>query len=63
VDDEVPKSKCPKCGALVDDYDGFGVLHHEVCGYCVHPNSTREEGKWICGICGEEISRSIGKKA
>jgi hypothetical protein len=33
----VPQSECPKCGAEQDDFDGFGVLHCGVCGYCKHP--------------------------
>jgi len=46
--DEIPQTQCPKCGAWVDDYDGFGVLAHPECGYCCHPSSTNG----VCGICG-----------
>ncbi len=55
-DPEVPEAQCPKCGAWVPDYDGFGVLFHlrpehkDGCGYCAHPSTT--DGK--CGICGED---------
>ncbi len=46
-------SLCPKCGAWVPDFDGFGVLAHirpvhpDGCGYCSHP--SRDDG--VCGIC------------
>lgn len=53
LDPDAPDhSACPKCGAWVPDYDGFGVLAHlgpTGCGYCSHP--SRDDGK--CGICGE----------
>jgi len=49
VIDEVPDALCPKCGAWVPDFDGFGVLSHAACGYCKHP--SRDNG--VCGICGE----------
>ena len=39
---------CPQCGAEQEDFDGFGVIHCEACGYCVHPSVT--DG--VCGICG-----------
>lgn len=47
-------SPCPKCGAWVEDLDGFGVLAHlkphpTACGYCSHPSRTGG----VCGICGE----------
>lgn len=31
---------CPKCFGEVQDFDGFGVLCHDVCGYCSHPSIT-----------------------
>jgi hypothetical protein len=48
----VPHHRCPKCGVLVPDHDGFGVLAHiapmeNPCGYCKHPSVT--DG--VCGIC------------
>jgi hypothetical protein len=42
---------CPKCGDLVDDADGFGVLAHDACGYCSHPSVDGG----VCGVCGEEV--------
>lgn len=54
-DDETPQSRCPQCGQWLDDFDGFGILNHKGC-YCSHPNSMIENGKWICGICGEEVN-------
>lgn len=51
--DEVPDAQCPKCGASVPDFDGFGVLAHikpaypDGCGYCSHP--AIDDG--VCGIC------------
>ena len=41
-------SPCPKCGSLVEDLDGFGVLIHDECGYCSHPDSY--DGR--CRHCG-----------
>ncbi len=47
------QSMCPKCSGWVADYDGFGVLRHEACGYCAHPSSDRDDtGRWRCGLCG-----------
>ena len=43
----VPLVECPKCHALHEDHDGFGVLHCEACGYCAHPSAT--DGK--CDLC------------
>lgn len=42
---------CPSCGAEQEDLDGFGVIHCEACGYCVHPSSTGG----VCDICGETV--------
>ena len=41
--------QCPKCVERVEDFDGFGVLAHDKCGYCSHP--SRYGG--VCGICGD----------
>lgn len=46
---DTPQTQCPKCGAWLDDHDGFGVLAHGKCGYCSHPSSL--DG--VCGICGK----------
>ncbi len=46
----VPQATCPQCGAMVDDHDGFGVLHCHRCGYCAHPEYLDE----LCTICGEQ---------
>lgn len=47
--DDIPKQPCPNCHAMIEDFDGFGVLAHEECGYCSHPSRT--DG--VCGICGD----------
>jgi hypothetical protein len=53
----MPKMTCPKCGSLHDDFDGLSFSYCPACGYCSHPNSTIENGREICGICGKEINR------
>lgn len=50
MDDEMPKTQCPKCLAWLEDFDGFGVLAHlepDGCGYCSHPSLDGN----VCGIC------------
>lgn len=44
---------CPRCGAEQEDCDGFGVVHCEACGYCVHPAATGD----ICDICGADVTK------
>lgn len=45
---------CPNCGEWVEDFDGFGVLTHEACGYCSHPASlVNEDGTCTCEVCGQ----------
>lgn len=45
-------SACPKCGGLVEDPDdGFGVLFHDECGYCSHPDAYGG----ACSNCGATI--------
>jgi len=48
--DAPDESICPKCGAWVPDFDGFGVLYHPECGYCAHSSIT--DG--VCQFCGHE---------
>lgn len=57
-DPSMPLAPCPKCGAWVEDHDGFGVLAHikpayaDGCGHCSHPSRDGDgHGGWICGIC------------
>lgn len=38
---------CPKCSALQEDFDGFGVLYCEKCGYCTHASIDGN----VCGLC------------
>lgn len=45
--DEAIMIACPQCGTEQQDFDGFGVVHCEACGYCVHPSSTGG----VCDIC------------
>jgi len=42
---------CPSCDGEVFDFDGFGVLAHEDCGWCSHP--AIDDGQ--CGICDAVI--------
>lgn len=51
--DETPIVACPQCGAEQEDFDGFGVVHCEACGYCIHPSCTNG----ICGICGTDTNK------
>lgn len=44
-------SVCPKCDALVEDLDGFGVLIHDACGFCSHPDSYGVS----CRNCGARV--------
>jgi hypothetical protein len=48
---DLPTMTCPKCKAITDDHDGFGVLHCEACGYCIHASIT--EG--VCDLCGQAV--------
>lgn len=52
MEDEIVIIECPRCGAEQEDFDGFGVVHCEDCGYCTHPAATDN----ICEICGEDIT-------
>jgi len=55
--DDMPTMQCPNCGHEEEDFDGFGFIGLcQKCGHCNHPNSTLENGKWICGICGQEVT-------
>ena len=49
--------ECPKCGDVTGDYDGLGFFHCYICGYCIHPNSTTENGVETCGFCGEVLNK------
>lgn len=42
---------CPKCGKPVEDLDGFGVLIHDECGYCSHPDVYGD----VCRACGTGV--------
>lgn len=48
---DLPSMECPKCLADYIDYDGFGVLYCERCGYCKHASII--DGKCLC--CGQSI--------
>ena len=61
---DYPTMQCPKCGYEEEDFDGFGFIGQcSICGYCNHPNSMLENGKWICGICGQEVKMDEQEKA
>lgn len=47
LSDENPTAQCPSCKAMHVDYDGFGVLWCEHCGYCAHPSITAG----VCDLC------------
>ncbi len=49
--DDTNLSICPMCGGYVEDLDGFGVLAHDACGYCSHPDRYGGE----CTICRHVI--------
>jgi ribosomal protein L37AE/L43A len=62
-EEAMPEMKCPRCGRLEPDFDGFGMLAHTKpafehgCGYCSHPSCDGDgNGNWICGICGEMVN-------
>jgi hypothetical protein len=48
IDDSPEMSECPKCHALQEDWDGFGVLYCPNCKFCTH--SCINGG--VCGLCG-----------
>ncbi len=59
IDLAQPTMTCPQCGTEMDDFDGVGVLAHvapmpDACGYCRHPSRDLIDGKWTCGICGDQ---------
>lgn len=57
TENEAPdQSLCPKCGEWVDDWDGFGVLFHEACGYCAHSSVTGG----VCELCGKRYDEEGG---
>ena len=49
------KLKCPKCGALHDDFDGLQLTNCDACGWCSHRATTRKHGREVCEVCGREI--------
>lgn len=48
---DYPWHACPECGELQEDFDGFGVLYCEACGYCTHASTIDD----VCGFCGKRI--------
>ena len=51
---DYPTVICPGCGAEITDYDGFGVLYHEACGYCTHASISGVDGRMVCDLCGRD---------
>jgi ribosomal protein L37AE/L43A len=47
----MPTMICPQCHIETIDYDGFGVLHCDNCGYCTHAAQSGDPLK--CDVCGE----------
>jgi hypothetical protein len=50
-EDDYPIVVCPGCDKKQPDYDGFGLLFCEHCGYCKHPAKTLRDHKWVCDVC------------
>lgn len=48
----LPVMTCPQCGVDMLDFDGFGCLIHDECGYCSHPDVYGDE----CRACGEVVA-------
>lgn len=46
--------ECPKCGIKQEDFDGFGVLYCEACGYCTHASVNGT----VCTLCGNTVHAS-----
>jgi rubrerythrin len=53
MEDEAVFIECPACGTEQEDFDGFGVVHCEACGYCQHISTT--DG--VCDICDREVDK------
>lgn len=49
--DDMPTMTCPKCKAEMPDFDGFGVLYHEACGFCRH--ASIDDGR--CNFCKQVV--------
>jgi hypothetical protein len=52
---DVPLTQCPRCKQRIEDHDGFGVLYHEACGYCVHASRTNS----VCDFCGDRAPADV----
>jgi hypothetical protein len=58
-DDDVIMMECAKCGALQEDFDGFGVLDCAERKFCRHPSRHGDgKGGMVRGICGDVESDS-----
>jgi hypothetical protein len=57
TDDDLPIVRCPCCPATQTDYDGFGVLKCDECGWCSH--ASAQNG--VCGLCGQPVSAAEGR--
>lgn len=51
-DAAAPLLACPACGVETPDFDGFGVLFCDRCGYCRHPAITGDR----CDLCGRPVN-------
>ena len=50
---------CPICRTLVQDDDGFGVVHCPACGFCKHPSTIGN----LCTLCGCKLNSQISQLA
>lgn len=50
---EYPAATRPECHHEQTDYDGFGLLYCEHCGYCTHPSQSGDP--MTCDLCHQEI--------
>jgi hypothetical protein len=58
MSDDYPMAKCPKCGDEQLDFDGFGFIACiPGCGHCTHPSADGVDGRFYCGICGDDVTK------
>lgn len=50
-----PVMECPQCHKVEEDFDGFGVLCCDGCGYCTHSAIDGD----VCSFCGKNTSEEV----